>query len=168
MDTNGFIVYIKTNDIYKDVAEDVEARFNASNFELDTLLAKIKNKKVIGLMKHELGGRSMTKFVGLRTKTYSCLIDDGSENKKEKGTKKCVIKKLTFENYINCLDATQLEREINYLEKNKINIDSLKKNHKPFIRNNKSILNKQQRFKSERHNIFTEEINKIALSSSDD
>ena len=55
-----------------------------------------------------------------------------------------------------------------YLEKNKINIYSFKKNHNKFIRNNKSILKTQQRFKSERHNVFTEEINKTALSSNND
>ena len=60
---------------------------------------------------------------------------------------------------------------MNYLEKNKIDIDRFfcyKRKHKEFIKNHKLILNKQQRFKSERHNIFTEEINKIALSSNDD
>ena len=76
--------------------------------------------------------------------------------------------KLKFESYENCLEATQLENKINYKEKNKINIDSLKKNHKQFIKSNKSILKTQQRFKGERHNVFTEEINKIALSSNDD
>ena len=75
--------------------------------------------------------------------------------------------KLQFESYKNCLEATQLENKINYKEK-KINIDSLKKNHKQFIKNNKSILKTQQIFKGERHNVFTEEINKIALSSNDD
>ena len=116
-------------------------------------------------MKDELGGKIMTKFVGLRVKTYSYLIDDGTEDKKAKRTKKCVIKrKLKFENYKNCLEATQLENKINYLEKNKIHIDSIKE----FIKNNKSILKIQQSFKSERHNVFTEEINKIALSSNDD
>ena len=60
----------------------------------------------------------MTKFVGLREKTYSYLIDEGSEDKKAKGTKKHVIKrKLKFENYKNCLKATQLENKVNYLEK---------------------------------------------------
>ena len=55
----------------------------------------------------------MTKFVGFRAKTYSCLIDDGSEDKKVKGTKKCVIKrKLKFENYKNCFEATQLNNKI--------------------------------------------------------
>ena len=60
-------------------------------------------------MKDELGREIMIKFVGLRAKTYSYLIEDGSEDKKEKGTKKCVIKtKFKFENYKSCLEATQL------------------------------------------------------------
>ena len=118
MDTDSFIVYIKTDDIYRDIVEDIETRFDTSNYELDRPLPKGKNKKVIGLMKDELGGKIMTKFVGLRAKTYSYLIDDGSEDKKAKGTKKCVIKrKLKFENYKNCLEATQLDNKIKYLEK---------------------------------------------------
>ena len=64
--------------------------------------------------------------------------------------------------------ATQLENKINYIEINKIDIDSTKENHQEFIENNKSIIKIQQRFKSERHNVFTEEISKIALSSNDD
>ena len=56
---------------------------------------KGKNKKVTGLMKDELGGKIVIKFVGLRAKTYSYLIDDGSEDKKAEGTKKCVMKKKT-------------------------------------------------------------------------
>ena len=69
-------------------------------------------------MKAELGGKIMTKFVGLRAKTYSYLIDDGNEDKKAKGTKKCAIKrKLRFENYKKCLTATQLENKINYFRK---------------------------------------------------
>ena len=69
-------------------------------------------------MKVELGGKTMKKFVGLTVKTYIYLIDDVSEDKKAKDTKKCVIKrKLKFENYKNCLEATQLENKINYLEK---------------------------------------------------
>ena len=79
-------------------------------------------------MTDELRRKIMTKFVGLRAKAYSYLIDDGSENKKAKGTKKCVIKrKLKFESYKNCLAATQLENKINYLEKVKIDIDRIKK-----------------------------------------
>ena len=63
----------------------------------------------------------MPKFVGLWAKTYSYLIDDGSEDKKAKGEKRCAIKRrLTFENYKNCLEATQFENKINYLEKMKL------------------------------------------------
>ena len=87
MDTDSFIVYMKTNDIYNDFAEDIETRFNTSNYELDKLLPKGKNKKVIGLMKDELDGKIMTKFVGLRAKAYSYLLDDGSEYKKQKTQK---------------------------------------------------------------------------------
>ena len=106
----------KKDDVYKDIAKDVETRFDTSNYELDRPLPKGKNKKVIGLMKDELGGKIMTKFVGLRAKTYSYLIDDSSEDKKAKGTKKCVIKrKLKFENCKNCLEATQLDNKIKYL-----------------------------------------------------
>ena len=69
----------------------------------------------------------MTKFVGLRAKAYSSLIDDSSEDKKVKGTKKFIIKrKLKFENYRSYLEATQLENELNYLEKNKTDIGSIK------------------------------------------
>ena len=65
-------------------------------------MPKGKNKKVVGLMNDELG-KIMAKLVGLRAKTYSYLIDDGSEDEKAKGIKKCVIKiKLKFENYENC------------------------------------------------------------------
>ena len=78
MDTDSFIVQIKINDIYKDIAEDIETRFDTSNYELDRSLPKEKNKKVIGLMKDELSGKIIKKFVRLRAKTYSYLIDDGS------------------------------------------------------------------------------------------
>ena len=170
MDTDSFIVYIKTDDVYKDIAEDVETRFDYSNYQRkNKTITKRKNKQVIGLIKDELSGKITTKFVGLRAKTYSHLIDDGSDDKKAKGTKKCIIKrKLKFESYKNYLEATQLDNEINYLEKNKIEIDSLKKGHKEFIKNDKSISKTQQRFRSERHNVFIGEINKIALSSNDD
>ena len=77
-------------------------------------------------MTDELGGKIMRMFVGLRVKTYSYLIDDGSEDEKAKGTIKCVIKrKLKFEDYKNCLKATQLENKINHLEKNEIGADIL-------------------------------------------
>ena len=80
-------------------------------------MLKEKNKKVIGLMKDKSGGKITITFVGLRTKTYSYLIDDGSGDKKAKSTKKCLIeRKLKFENYKNCLESTQLDNKIKYLE----------------------------------------------------
>ena len=120
MHADSFIVYIKADDIYKDISGDVETRFDTSNYELDHCV-KEKIKKVIGLMKNELGGKIMAKFVGLRAKSHSYLIVDGSEDKKGKDTKKCVIKrKLTFENCKNCLEATKLEKKIKHLEKLKL------------------------------------------------
>ena len=85
MDIESFIVHVKKDDIYKDVAEDVEARSDTSNFEIDRLLPKGKNKKVIGLMKDELDGQIMKEFVGFRAKTYSYLKESDDEDKKAKG-----------------------------------------------------------------------------------
>ena len=74
-------------------------------------------------MKYELGGKIITKCVGLKAKSCSYLIDDGSENKKAKDTKKHVIKrKLKFEDYENCLEANQLDNKVKHPEKNKISI----------------------------------------------
>ena len=98
-----------------------------------------ENKKVIGLMKDELGEKIMTEFAALRPKVYSYLIDDGKNDKKAKGTKKYVVKRrLKFNDYKDCL----LSNEI--------------------------ILTSRQRFKSEAHNVYTEEINRIALNTNDD
>ena len=87
MDTDSLIMSIKTKDFSKDIAQDVEERFDTSNFD-------VSNKKVIGLMKDELGGGIITEFVALRPKTYSYMTDEFIEMKKAKGTKKCVIKKM--------------------------------------------------------------------------
>ena len=118
-------------------------------------------------MKDELGGQTMKEFIELRAKIYSYLKDSNDDDKKAKGTKEYFIKrKLKFQDYKNCLEAAQIENKINHLEKNKIDLDSPKE----FIKK-KLILRTQQRkqrFKSERHNVFTEKINKIALSSNDD
>ena len=67
-DTDNFIVYVKTDDIYKDISEDVETRYDTSNFELDRPLPKERNKKAFGLMKDEYGGKIMKEFIGLRAK----------------------------------------------------------------------------------------------------
>ena len=89
--------------------------------------------------KDELGGKIMKEFCALSAKTYPYLMDDDSEKKKAKRTKKCVIKRgLMFENYADCLF------------------------------NNKIILKSQQRFKSDHHEVYTEEVNKIVLNSNDD
>ena len=81
MDTDSFIVYVKTENIYKNIAEDFEKIFGTSNFELDRALPKGKSKKVIGLIKDELGGKIMKEFVGLRGKTYSYLKDNNDEDR---------------------------------------------------------------------------------------
>ena len=139
MDTDSFIMNIKTKDFYKDIANDVEKRFDTSNYEVNRPLPIGKNKKVIRLMKDELGGKIITEFVTLRPKTYSYSTDDGKEDKKAKGTKKCVIKRMIkFNDYKNCL----LKDE--------------------------AIFKSQQRFISKKHDVYTENINKIALSNNDD
>ena len=93
MDTDSLIMNIKTKDFYKDIARDVEERFDTSNYNVDRPLPNRKNKKVIGLMKDELGGGIITEFVALRPKTYSYMTDKFIEMKKAKGAKKCVIKR---------------------------------------------------------------------------
>ena len=104
MDTDSFVMNIKTNDFYKDISNDVDKRFDTSNYECNRPLPTGKNKKIIGLMKDELGGKIITEFVTLRPKTYSYLTDDDKEDKKAKGTKKCVIKRIIkFDDYKNCL-----------------------------------------------------------------
>ena len=94
MDTDSFIINIKTEDFCKAIADDFEKRFDTSNYEVNRPLPTGKNKKVIGLMKDELGGKIMTEFVAPRPKTYSYLMDGGDTDKKAKGTEKCVIKRI--------------------------------------------------------------------------
>ena len=104
MDTDSFIMNIKTNDFYKDISDDVDNIFDTSNYEVKRPLLMGKNKKEIGLMKDELGGEIITKFIALRPKTYSYLTDNDKIDKKAKGTKKCIIKKMIkFDNYKKCL-----------------------------------------------------------------
>ena len=105
MDTDSLIYNIETGDFYKDIAEDVPARFDTSGSLPDRPLPIGLNKKVIGLMKDELGGEIMEEFVTLRPKMYSYR----TSNKESKmctckGIKKCVVRKtITFEDYKNCL-----------------------------------------------------------------
>ena len=96
MGTDSFIFHVETEDFYKDISNDVDNRFDTSAYskDLNRPLLIGKNKKVLGMMKDELCGRVMTHFFALRAKTYSYLDYDGKEEKKAKGTKKCVIKKI--------------------------------------------------------------------------
>ena len=71
---------IKTNDFYEDIANDVENRFDTSNYEVNRPLPMGKNKKIIGLMKDELGGKIVMEIVTLKPKTYLYLHDDGKED----------------------------------------------------------------------------------------
>ena len=151
MDTDSFAIYIETEDFYKDIVGDVERQFDTSNYDENKTgknpLSIGKNKKVIALFKDELGGEIMTEFVGIRAKAYAYLTDNYDlddddcvcKTKKAKGMKKCVIKRrLMFENYKDCL------------------------------LNSKIILKPQERFKSHHQKVYTEKINKIALSNDDD
>ena len=139
MDTDSFIINIKTEDFYEDISENVMERFDTSNYIYNRPSPIGVNKKVLGLMKDELGGGIITEFVALRPKAYSYKTEDNVELKKAKRTKKCIINKmLNFNDYKNCL------------------FDNVK------------VLRSQQRFKSKNNSVYTENINKIALSCNDD
>ena len=138
MDTDSFVYDIKTEDFYKDIADDVEERFDTSGYVDNRPLPTGKNKKVIGLMKDELGGEIMKEFVSLRPKMYSFMVGN-TEPKKCKGIKKCVVKKTTcFDDYKKCLFE------------------------------GRNVHKSQLLFRSNKHEIKTLEVNKLALNSQDD
>ena len=140
MDTDSFVINIFTEDFFEDINNDVERWFDTSNYDKNDKrpLQIGVNKKVIGMFKDELGGRIIKEFCALRAKTYSYLMEDDSVTKRANGVKRCVIKRrLMFGNY------------------------------KDSLFNNETIIRSQLRFKSDRHNVYTEEVNKIALSSGD-
>ena len=103
-DTDSFVIHIKTEDFYKDIAGDVEKWFDTSNYEEDDErpLPIGKNKKIIGLFKDKLGEKITKELRALRAKTYASLLDDDSEKKKAKGTKKYVIKR-SLKTITDCL-----------------------------------------------------------------
>ena len=139
-DTDSLVIYVETEDFYKDIAGDVEKWFDTSNYdEKDKRPLPIGiNKKVIGMFKDELGGKIMTEFSALRAKAYAYITEDGSVHKRAKGTKKCIMKReIMFEHYKDCLF------------------------------NSKTIIKSQQIFRSDHHKVQTEEVNKIALTSND-
>ena len=103
MDKDSLIYDIETDDFYKDIDKDVKDRFDTSGYNPNRPLPVGLNKKVIGLMKDELGGEIMTEFVTLRPKMYAYKTGN-SESKKYKGIKKCIVKKMiSFEDYKVCL-----------------------------------------------------------------
>ena len=137
MDMDSFVYDIETEDFYKDIAGDVETRFDTSGY-CNRPLPIGKNKKVIGLMKDELGGEIMKEFFALRPKMYSYRVGS-SEPKKCKGIKKCVVKKtITFNDYKKCLSK------------------------------GRNIHRSQLLFRSNKHEVKTLEVNKLALNSQDD
>ena len=139
MDTDSLVYHIKTEDFYADIVDDVQTRFDTSGYIPDRPLPVGLNKKVIGLMKDELGGKIMTEFVALRPKLYSYKKLDGSEDKKCKGIKKCVVKKtLTFEDYKTWLfsDSTEYRSQL--------------------------------MFRLAKHEVHTIEVNKVTLNRDDD
>jgi len=147
MDTDSFVYEIKTEDFYRDIADDVEARFDTSNYPKPKDESDVKyrplpiglNKKIIGKMKDELGGKTMTEFIALRPKMYAYEKLDGGVDKKCKGTKKCVVKKqITFKDYKQVLETGDVQYRT------------------------------QQRFISDKHQVFTQSVRKVALSANDD
>ena len=111
MDTDSFIIHIKNEDFYKDIANYVQNWFDTSNYDIDDKrpLQIDKNKKVIGLFKDELVGKITKKFVALRAKKQAYLMDDDNEHKETKGKKTCAIKRrLMFKNYLDCLFNTKI------------------------------------------------------------
>ena len=141
MDTDSLVYRIEIEDFYEDIAKDVPTRFDMSGYCKDRPLPVGLNKKVIGLMKDELGGAIMTEFVLLRPKLYSYRKLDGAEDKKCKRIKKCVVKKtLAFDDYKNCL----------------------------FSPTNGSTFRWQLTFRNKKHEVHTVEVNKVALNRDND
>ena len=132
---------LKQKIFYKDISQDILENFDTSDYPLDhpSGIPTGINKKVIGMFKDEVSGKQITHFVGLRPKLYSYKVEDEKELKKCKGIKKNVIKKkLDFDDYVKCLFSGEKE-----------------------MRTMKII-------RSENHDIYSKEVNKVALSSQDD
>ena len=140
-DTDSFLYEIQTEDFYKDIAGDVRDRFDTSDYPEGhpSGIPTGINKKVLGMFKDETAGKVIKEFVGLRAKLYSYKMDEGKENKRCKGIKKAVVEKsISHEDYKTCLTT------------------------------GKEQLRRQNIIRSYEHEVYTEEINKIALSAADD
>ena len=141
-DTDSLCYEMETDDFFQDISADVKEKFDTSNFPKihPSNIPTGINKKVIGMMKDEAGGKIIEEFVGLRSKLYSVrMYEDKKEEKKCKGIKKSVIKKtITHQDYKDCLISGKKQmRSMNII-------------------------------RSYKHEIFTETVNKIALSVNDD
>ena len=139
-DTDSLFYEIETEDFFADIADDVEKRFDTSDFPKDhkSCIPVGKNKKVIEKFKDENGGIIMTEFAALRPKCYSFLLENGKGEKKAEGIKKCVVKKeLNHKNFVNCLLTGKTE------------------------------IRKQNVIRSHDHHLFTATVKKIALSADD-
>ena len=140
-DTDSLLYEIETEDFYKDISGDVKDRFDTSDYPENhpSGIPTGVNKKVLGMFKDEEAGKILKEFVGLRAKLYSYKMDEGKENKRCKGIKKAVVEKsIRHEDYKTCLE-TGIEQ-----------------------------LRRQNIIRSYEHVLYTEEINKIALSAADD
>ena len=140
-DTDSFLYEILTEDFYKDIAGDVRDRFDTSGYKEGhpSGIPTGINKKVLGMFKDEAAGKSIKEFVGLRSKLYSFKMDEGKENKRCKGIKKAVVERtIRHEDYKTCLTT------------------------------GKEQLRRQNIIRSYDHVLYTEEVNKIALSAADD
>ena len=141
-DTDSLAYEIQTEDFYRDISSDVQAKFDTSNFSPSHPSGILvgANKKVVGMFKDEAGGKIIEEFVGLRAKLYSYkMYKSKKEKKKCKGMKEGVVKsKISFNDYKRCLF------------------------------NGKNQYRQMNVFRSRKHEIFTEEINKVALSADDD
>ena len=141
-DTDSLMCEIETEDFYKDISEDVKDRFDTSDYPENhpSGIPTGINKKVLGMMKDEAAGKIIKEFVGLRAKLYSYkMYEEGEEIKKCKGIKKQVVESsISHEDYKTCL------------------------------RTGKEQLRKQNILRSYNHEVYTEEVNKVALSALDD
>ena len=140
-DTDSLMYEIETEDFYKDISGDVKNKFDTSDYPENhpSGIPTGINKKVLGMMKDEAAGKIIKEFVGLRAKLYSFVMDDGEETKKCKGIKKQVVESsIRHEDYKTCLLT------------------------------GKEQLRKQNILRSYNHEVYTEEVNKVALSALDD
>ena len=140
-DTDSLMYQIYTDDFYKDISRDIKKKFDTSDYppNHESGILTGVNKKVIGMFKDEVAGKQITCFVGLRPKLYSFRIEEDKEVRKCKGIKKNVVKKkLDFDDYVQCLFSGKKE------------------------------MRKMKIIRSENHDIYSKEVNKVALSNEDD